>query len=267
MATSERARGSGPVQGELWGADARQWAELQEPQHRPLYEEGIRRTGIAAGDEVLDAGCGSGVFCRTAADAGARVSGLDAAAPLVEIARRRVPEGEFEVGDIQFLPYADGCFDVVTAFNSLQYASAPQAALREAGRVARDDAAIFIVVWGREERTELAALLRALQPLVPPRPPDAPGPFALSHDGALEGLVERAGLTVRDAGYLEAAFEFADEATLLRAMPSSGPGVLAVRTSGRDAVHGAISAAFAPCRTATGGYRIETEWRYVLAVA
>jgi SAM-dependent methyltransferase len=202
MATSERARGSGPMQGELWGADARQWAELQEPQHRRLYEEGIRRTGIAGDVAVLDAGCGSGFFCRLAVDAGARVSGIDAAGPLVELARRRVPEGEFEVGDIQFLPYADDRFDVVTAFNSIQYATDPQATLREAGRVSRRGGMIFIVVWGREERTELAALLRALQPLLPPRPPGAPGPFALSHDGVLEELVERAGLTPRDAGYL-----------------------------------------------------------------
>jgi hypothetical protein len=59
-------------------------------------------------------------------------------------------------------------------------------------------------------------------------------------------VVERAGLTPQDAGYLEAAFEYPDEATLLRAMLSSGSAVLAVRTSGHDAVRGAISAALAP---------------------
>jgi hypothetical protein len=66
------------------------------------------------------------------------------------------------------------------------------------------------------------------------------------YSGALEGVVERAGLTPQDAGYLEAAFEYPDEATLLRAMLSSGSAVLAVRTSGHDAVRGAISAALAP---------------------
>jgi len=255
------------MQGELWGAEASDWAELQEPQHRRLYEEAIRRTGISADVAVLDAGCGSGVFCGLAAGAGARVSGIDAAAALIEIARGHAPDAELERGDLQLLPYADDSFDVVTGFNSFQYAADPEAAIREAGRVARQGAVIFIAVWGREDRTEIVALVRALQPLLPPAPRDAPGPFALSNTGAVDGLVERAGLTLRDAGYLEAAFEYRDEATLLRAMASSGPAVLAVRTSGRDAVRGAISAAFAPYRTAAGGYRIEIEWRYVLAAA
>jgi hypothetical protein len=32
------AVGSAQVQGELWGSAARDWAELQEPMHRPLRE-------------------------------------------------------------------------------------------------------------------------------------------------------------------------------------------------------------------------------------
>jgi SAM-dependent methyltransferase len=195
------------------------------------------------------------------------VWGIDAAAPLVEIARRRVPEAEFEVGDLQFLRYPDDSFDAVTGINSFQYAADPEAAIREAGRVARPGAPIFIVVWGRKERTELAALLDALEPLLPPAPPDVPGPFALSDPGALERLVERAGLAAAESGYLDATFEYPDQPTLLRAQSSPGPSVLAARTSGRDAVYAAISAALAPYRTAAGGYRIETEWRYVLATA
>jgi 2-polyprenyl-3-methyl-5-hydroxy-6-metoxy-1,4-benzoquinol methylase len=263
----EQAQGSALAQGELWGAEASGWAEFQEPQHRPLYDEAIRRTGISRGVAVLDAGCGAGVMCRLAADAGARVSGIDAAAPLVEIARRRVPTGGFAVCDLQFLPYADDTFDVVTGFNSFQYAADPEAAIREAGRVARPGGSVFLAVWGREERTQLVAMMDALKPLLPPAPPNAPGPFALSHPGALERLVERAGLASVDSGYLGATFEYRDEATLLRAQSAAGPSVLAARLSGRDAVRAAISASLAACRTAAGGYRVEIEWRYALAAA
>src|SRR5690242_8838949 len=125
------------IQGGLWSARAGDWAELQEPQHRSKYEDAIRRLDIGPGRIVLDLGCGAGTFCRMAADSGAAVTGIDVAAGLVEIARERVPEGRFDVGDIQSLPYEGDAFDRVTAFNSLQFLPEPSAALAEIRRVAR----------------------------------------------------------------------------------------------------------------------------------
>ncbi|MEX2211653.1 MAG: methyltransferase domain-containing protein [Gaiellaceae bacterium] len=264
MAPTAITTGTAPLQGELWGARPRGWAE-QEVQQRPLYEHALRSLGIREGTAVLDVGCGAGFLCRLAAAAGAGVTGIDAAETLIEIAKERVPEGEFHVGDLQFLPFAADAFDAVTGFNSFQYAADPAAALREAGRVAKPDSPVHAVVWGRENRTELAAILRALRPLLPPAPPDAPGPFALSEEGALEALVRQAGLEPLDDGYIEAAFEYRDEAALLSATLASGPATLAMRTSGEDAVREAALQAAAPFRTADGGYRIETEWRYVTA--
>lgn len=267
MQTTQPRQGSAPVQGELWGARARDYADVQEPLLRPLFEDAIRRTGIGRGSSVLDVGCGPGGFCRLAAETGATVAGIDASETHIEISRERVPSGRFDVGDMQFLPYEDDSFDVVSGFNSFQYAADRVAALREAARVARHGGTVHVVVWGREEHTELVAALRALAPLLPPAPPDAPGPFALSYPGALEELVERAGLRPTDNGYVEVTLEYPDESTLLKGNNSNGPVVLAERTSGRAAVVDAIRDALAPYRTVSGHYRIETEWRYVTAKA
>lgn len=265
--TGEMSRGSARVQGELWSARARDYADFQEPQCRPLYEDALRRIGVGAGTAVLDVGCGAGGFCRLAAETGATVTGLDAAESLVEIARERVPGGRFDVGDLQFLPYGEASFDVVSGFNSFQYAADPVAALAEARRVTRPGGAVHVLVWGREENTELVAALAALRPLLPPAPPGAPGPFALSYPGALEALVARGGLTPVDDGYIQVPFEYPDEETFLRANNANGPVVLAARTSGDAAVVDSVRRAFAPFRTAAGGYRIETEWRWVTARA
>ena len=266
MTMTENATGAAALQGDLWGARARGWAE-QELHQRALYEHAVRSLEIGKGTAVLDAGCGSGVFCRLAADAGARVTAIDASQSLVEIAKERVPEGEFHLGDLQFLPFADDAFDVVTGFNSFQYAADTVAALAEARRVAKPGSPVFVLVWGRPDRTELAAILGALQPLLPSAPPDVPGPFALSAEGALEALLTQAGLEPIDGGYIEAPFEYHDEESLLRATLASGPATLAIRTSGEDAVRHAAVEASAPFRTAHGGYRIETEWRYATARA
>jgi SAM-dependent methyltransferase len=266
MSTTSIATGSATVQGALWGARPQGWA-AQELHQRALYEHAIRTLELGPGKRVLDVGCGAGSFCRLAADGGAQVTGIDAAETLVELAEERVPSGEFHVGDLQFLPFGENTFDAVTGFNSFQYAADPAAALREAGRVAKPGAAVHALVWGRESRTELAAILRALRPLLPPAPPDAPGPFALSEEGALEALVREAGLEPIDDGYLDAPFEYRDEETLLRATLASGPATLAIRTSGEAAVRRAALETAAPFRTADGGYRIETEWRHVTARA
>jgi ubiquinone/menaquinone biosynthesis C-methylase UbiE len=180
MSTIYQQQGSAAVNGALWGERARDWAELQEGERRPDFDECIRRTRIGAGAEVLDLGCGAGRFCRLAANAGAPVTGIDAAAGMVEIARERVPDGRFDVADIQFLPYEDRSFDVVAAFHSLPFAADPRAALREAARVAKPGGLLFIVVFGREERNELAAVLGAMRSLLP-----AARPWRSRSDSAL----------------------------------------------------------------------------------
>ena len=90
-------------------------------------------------------------------------------------------------------------------------------------------------------------------------------PFALSYPGALEALLQRAGLTPIDDGYIELTLEYPDETALLKGNNSNGPVVLAERTSGQATVVDAVRDALAPFRTSSGAYRIETEWRYVTA--
>lgn len=43
---------------------------------------------------------------------------MDAAAPMLAIARERRPDADLRVGDTQELPFGDATFDVVTACNA-----------------------------------------------------------------------------------------------------------------------------------------------------
>jgi len=212
-------------------------------------------------------GCGSGVFLRTAADRGAQVAGLDASEELAGLARRRVPEADVRVGDLQFLPHDDGSFDAVTGFNSFFFAADMIAALREAGRVARPGAAVVMQVWGRPERCELTAIMRAVGPLRPQPPPGAAGPPELYAPGVLEGMAAEAGLTPESAHDLVYAFEYPDEETMLRLMLAPGAVVEAVEHSGEDAVRRTIAESLEPFRTPSGAYRLENEWHLLLARA
>jgi SAM-dependent methyltransferase len=82
---------------------------------------------LLAGDSLFDVGCGSGAFLYPAYRSGVSVSGLDYSEALVELARRIMPEGDFDVCEATAIDTSDAV-DVVLScsvfmyFDSLQYA-------------------------------------------------------------------------------------------------------------------------------------------------
>lgn len=257
--------GSADAQRRLWGPGARVWSEIQEPAQDGLYRDVLDRLDLMRSADVLDVGCGAGVFAAEAVSRGLAVTGLDATPELIELARRRVPAARFDVGDLEALPYADGAFDLVTGFNSFQYAANPTRALREARRVARVAGRVVAVVWGDPAHCESVGYVRALGALLPPPPPGTPGPFALSEDGALAGLLADAGLQPVAEGDVDTVWGYTDLETALRACLSAGPATRAISVAGEDLVREAVAAELEPFRASDGRVRVENRWRYVVA--
>lgn len=259
--------GSAEVQGRLWGAAPEDWAQLAEPTATPVYEAVFDAMGVGPGTRLLDAGCGAGLAMQLAQKRGATVTGLDASAGLLAVARRRLAEARFDRGDLEELPYPDDSFDAVTAFNSVQYATDPVAALRQLRRVAVPGGKVAVVTWGDPQRCETKVLIAALGALLPPPPPGAAGPFALSEPGRLEDLLSSAGLTPVGSGDVPSPFVFADLDTAVRANLASGPARRAIDHAGRGATEEAIRAALAPAQRPDGSVRHENEFRFVIATA
>jgi SAM-dependent methyltransferase len=252
--------------GQLWGARARDWAAIEE-QQAPTYEEAIRRTGLAAGQRVLEVGCGTGVFLRLAADVGAEVVGVDSSEALLELARQRVPEADLLLGDMESLTFDDGSFDLVAGFNAFFFAVDMVEALREARRVAKAGAPVVIQVWGRHERCDLEAMKAVIRPFLPPRPPGAPPEPDLSAPGVLEGIAREAGLTPTETFDISWAYEYAGDEELGGAMLAPAGIAELVGPSQEVAVRRQIVDALSPCRTADGAYRLENEFHIVVAAA
>lgn len=95
--------------------------------------------GDVAGRRILDAGCGSGALFAALRDRGAMVSGFDASAGMLELARRRLGGGaDLQVADLGSpLPYADDTFDDVAASLVLHYLEDWEPALAELRRILR----------------------------------------------------------------------------------------------------------------------------------
>lgn len=268
----EQAKGSATGQAELWGERARDWADVMEGWDGwgvPVYRHVLERVPVGRETFVLDIGCGAGRFCRIVADRGARVSGLDATPALVEIARERIPDGDFRIGDMEKLPWDDGSFDLVTGFNSFFIAADMVSALAEARRVARPGAAVAMSVFGRPERCQSTRMFKAIAALVPAKPTDEAekaGP-ALHEEGTLEALATQAGLTPEEGGYLEFVEGYPNLDTILRGVMAAPPMVRAARAVGHDTVREALAETFRAFQTPTGSYALEEEIRYLIARA
>jgi SAM-dependent methyltransferase len=253
------------LNGRLWGARASDWANIQEGMVRPVYEAVLERTGVTSGTRYLDVGCGAGMAAQLAAARGAQVSGIDAAEALLEIARQRTSGGDFRQGDLEVLPFDDRSFDVVTGFNSFQYAGNPVVALSEARRVTRPGGTVVIMTWGDPDGMEAASLVAALRPLMPPPPPGTPGPFALSDEATLRRFAAEADLEPVEVLDVESPFAYADQATAIRGLNSAGVAVRAMDNSSEQAVTAAHAKAIAPFRQPDASYRIQATFRCLLA--
>jgi SAM-dependent methyltransferase len=264
--SSTTQTGTAAQEGRLWGARADEWAEIQERQVAPAYESALEALQIGPSTRLLDAGCGAGMFLRLAADRGADVSGLDASEGLLVHARRRVPGAQILQGELEQLPYDDASFDVVTGFNSFQYAARPVAALAEARRVVRPDGRVLLLNWAPADLCEATGYLVALGALMPPPPPGAPGPFALSDVEALTALFSEAGLEVVAVKDTECVWSYPDQPTAITGLMCSGPVVGVAEHAGEQAVRDATVTFLEPFRTADGGYRITNVFRHVIGV-
>ena len=213
---------------------------------------------------LLDAGCGAGLALRLAADRGAVVSGLDASSPLLEVARDRNPQASLRTGDIQALPYDDAGFHVVTSFNAIQYATDPAAAVAQLARVCRPGGQVAIGVWGDPGRCQTEALFARLRSLAPP-PPGTPSPLAVSDPGVVEGLLEKAGLTVTGGREAPVSFCYADHEQAWTAHVLDGPLQKVVEIAGADAVARSCATCWerSPSRTANC---VRNVFRYVVAI-
>jgi SAM-dependent methyltransferase len=91
-----------------------------------------REPGVA-----LDAACGTGRFAEFLAKRGHQVIGVDSSPEMLAHARRRVPDAEFHVGELDRLPLPDESADVIVCALALVHVPRLQPVLAEFARVLR----------------------------------------------------------------------------------------------------------------------------------
>ncbi len=150
------------------------------------------------GCDLLDVATGTGNVALVAAQGGANVTGLDLVDRLLEVARDRSADFgldvQWDLGDVEALPYADGSFDVVTSAVGVQFAPRADVVASELKRVLRPGGRIVLVNWTKEGL--IGQLFSVMSKYMPTAPAWVTGPPKWGDEAFLRELFAGDRITV-----------------------------------------------------------------------
>jgi ubiquinone/menaquinone biosynthesis C-methylase UbiE len=122
---------------------ASQYDVFSEATNQRFVGACVDRCRLRPGDEVLDLGCGSGVFSHLLSRHGVKMTALDISPELVAAGRKLYPQVEFMVGDAENLPLPASRFDGVFLGGVIHHFPRPEGLAREVARVLKPGGAFF----------------------------------------------------------------------------------------------------------------------------
>jgi SAM-dependent methyltransferase len=160
----------------------------------------IEFVGVREGDQILDAGCGTGSVSRAIAELtkATKIIGIDASKGFIEYAQARNsdPRVSFELGDAQKLSFSDSTFGKCLSLLVVNHIPDTPKAVMEMRRVTKRGGVIATAMWdgtgGNEFNDCLWDVALSLDPAVE-RPAERHGSY--SSPAALSALWTDAGLT------------------------------------------------------------------------
>lgn len=181
MGETHVVRGRNADSGELahFGALASRWwdpdGEFRTLHHlNPARMAFIAKHATLKGAQAVDVGCGGGILAEAMAAAGARVTGIDLAAPLLEVARLHGMESGIradyrEVAVEDFAAENAGAFDLVTCMEMLEHVPDPGSVISACARLLRPGGTACFSTLSRTPKAYLLAIVGAeyLSNLVP----------------------------------------------------------------------------------------------------
>jgi SAM-dependent methyltransferase len=161
----------------------------------PLAPEFADFAAVAAGQRVLDVGCGPGALTAELVRrlGPAAVSAVDPSEPFVAAVRERHPAVGVRRAAAEHLPFRDQAFDAALAQLVVHFMAHPGAGLREMARVTRKHGVVAACVWDHAGgQGPLSLFWEAAREL----DPDVEGESQLAgaREGHLAQLFQAAGL-------------------------------------------------------------------------
>jgi len=195
---------------ELWnGPSGQNWIRFDEHHDRglrPWGEAVLAAAAPAAGERVLDVGCGTGWMTRTAAGAvgDGHALGVDISEMLVARATAKaedegVANVAFMVADAQVHPFEGGGLDLAMSRFGVMFFADAVAAFANVGRALAPGGRLAFACWQEMAHNHWILVpfgaMTAVVGRPEPPPPDAPGPWSLADPDRVRAVLAAAGFT------------------------------------------------------------------------
>ncbi len=176
----------------------------------PLAPEFADFAAVAAGQRVLDVGCGPGALTTELVGrlGAAAVSAVDPSEPFVEAARTRHPGVTVHRAAAEQLPFEAGTFDAALAQLVVHFMQRPAEGLRELARVTRGGGVVAACVWDHAGGQGPLSLFWEAAHRLDPNVEDE-SQLAGAREGHLGQLFDEAGLHEIEEGVLSVSLEHA----------------------------------------------------------
>jgi SAM-dependent methyltransferase len=160
----------------IWSSGGLGYDEISR-QIASALDHCVRRLDPKPGERILDLATGTGWTSRLLAARGAKVTGVDIAADLIEAAKTIGQASglviDYEVGDAEQLRFPDASFDAVASTFGVMFATNPEAAAGEIARVCRAGGRIALATWRSD--SNVFEMFKVMRTYMPPSP--SPSPF------------------------------------------------------------------------------------------
>lgn len=150
---------------------ARDWWDPRGPLRtlhaiNPARLDYIDRQCGLAGKQVLDLGCGGGLLCEAMAGRGARVTGADSAAELIDAARDHAAQSDLNIDYIhgstaELLALGEARFDLIVCLEMLEHVADPGAVVADCNRLLRPDGDLVLSTLNRTPAAYAFAIVGA----------------------------------------------------------------------------------------------------------